>query len=136
MNYYENIFILSPDLDDNTVESVVERVKNVVVKSGGEILKTENWGRKKLAYNLKKQNKGVYIFLIFKAPSPAVYELEIFYKVLEPLLKFMVVKLKKKQIDAVLSSLAVSVEQQARDHAAPAAADKPSEATHQEKGEK
>jgi len=136
MNYYENIFILSPDLDDNTVEGVVERVKNVVVKSGGEILKTENWGRKKLAYNLKKQNKGVYIFLIFKAPSPAVYELEIFFKVLEPLLKFMVVKLKKKQIDAVLSSLAVSGEQQARDHAAPAAGDKLSEATHQEKGEK
>ncbi len=124
MNYYENIFILSPELDDNAVESALERVKNVILKNGGEILKTENWGRKKLAYDLKKQNKGVYLFLVFKSPSSAISELERFYKVLEPLLKFMVVKLRKKQIEAMLSSLA-EAGGQAKDNNTAPAADKP-----------
>lgn len=105
MNYYENIIILDPNLDEKTVESAVERVRDLVIKKGGEVLKSENWGLKKLSYNLKKQKKGVYILLFFKAPSPVIAELEKFYKVFEPLLKFLIVKLKKKQIEATLSTI-------------------------------
>jgi small subunit ribosomal protein S6 len=106
MNFYENILILNPNLDDKAIEDAVSKVKNVVTKNGGEILKSENWGRKKLAYDLKKQSKGSYILLVFKAPPPVIAELERFYKVFDSLLKFLVVKLKKKQIAALLSSLA------------------------------
>lgn len=105
MNYYENIMIFYPNLDEKTVESAVERVRDLVIKKGGEVLKSENWGLKKLAYTLKKQNKGVYILLFFKAPSPVIAELERFYKVFEPLLKFLIVKLKKKHVESVLSAI-------------------------------
>ena len=94
MNFYENIVILNPDLDDKTIDDSVERVKNLVIKNGGEVLRSENWGRKKMAYALKKQQKGVYILLLLKAPPPVIAELEKFYKVFDPLLKFIVIKLR------------------------------------------
>ncbi|MEE8329833.1 MAG: 30S ribosomal protein S6 [Thermodesulfovibrionia bacterium] len=106
MDYYEHIIILDPNVDEKTVESTVERVSDLVVKKGGEVLKSEKWGLKKLAYNLKKQNKGIYILLFFKAPPPVIAELERFYKVFEPLLKFLIIKLKKKKhIESVLSAI-------------------------------
>lgn len=105
MNFYENIIILDPNLDDKAIEEAVERVKNAVIKKGGEIIKTENWGRKKLAYEIKKQKKGAYILLLFKVSPTVIAELERFYKVFEPLLKFLVIKLRKKQIETALSSI-------------------------------
>jgi len=109
MNYYEKVIIFDPNLDDSAVEETVGKVKDVIVRQGGEILKTENWGRRKLAYILNKHQKGNYIFLLFKAPSTTISELEKFCKVVDSVIKFMVVKLtKKKQIDAVLSALTQS----------------------------
>lgn len=102
MNFYENLIILDPKLDSKAAEEAVERIKDVVTKKGGEVLKTENWGRKKLAYELKKRKEGIYVLLLLKAPSHAIVELERFYKVFEPLIKFLIIKLKKKQIEAAL----------------------------------
>ncbi len=102
MNFYFFFIILDPALEPKATEETVERIKGIVVKKGGEILKTDNWGRKKLAYEIKKHKEGIYVLLLFKAPSQAIVELERFYKVLEPLIKFLFIKLKKKQIDAVL----------------------------------
>lgn len=105
MNFYENIIILDPNLDNKAIEGAVERVKDVIIKKGGEILKSENWGRKKIAYEIKKQKNGTYILLIFKAPPFVIVELEGFYKLFDPLLKFLFIKLKKKQIEATLSDM-------------------------------
>ncbi|NOZ69808.1 MAG: 30S ribosomal protein S6 [Deferribacteres bacterium] len=105
MNYYEKIVILDPNLDDGSVEEIVEKIRDVIIKQGGEILKTENWGRRKLAYILNKQQKGNYILLQFKAPPPTISELEKLCNVVDSVLKFMVVKLtKKKQIEALMPS--------------------------------
>ncbi len=105
MNYYEKIVILDPNLDDGPVEEIVEKIKGVVIKHGGEILKTENWGRRKLAYILNKQQKGNYILLQFKSPPSTISELEKLCNVVDSVLKFMVVKLtKKKQIEALMPS--------------------------------
>ncbi len=106
MNYYENIIILNPALETRAIEEAVDQVKSIISNKGGEILKSENLGQKKLAYDLKKQKKGAYILLLFKAPPAVIAELERFYKVFDPLLKFLVIKLKKKQIEAALASLA------------------------------
>ncbi len=105
MNYYEKIVIIDPNLDDGAVEEIVEKIKGVVIKQGGEIFKTENWGRRKLAYILNKQQKGNYILLHFKSPPSTISELEKLCNVVDSILKFMVVKLtKKKQIEAVMPS--------------------------------
>ncbi|MBI5050630.1 MAG: 30S ribosomal protein S6 [Nitrospirae bacterium] len=108
MNYYENIMIIDPNLNERETEKAVERVKEVISKSGGEILRSENLGIRKLAYNVKKQKKATYILLLFQSPPTAILELERFYKVFDPVLKFIVIKLKKKQTAAALASLEAS----------------------------
>jgi small subunit ribosomal protein S6 len=105
MNYYEKIVILDPNLDDNAIEETVEKIKDVIIKQGGEIFKTENWGRRKLAYELNKHQKGCYILLLFKSSPSTIAELEKFCKLVDSIIKFMVVKLtNKKQIQAVSPS--------------------------------
>lgn len=106
MNLYEKLLILDSDLDDKVREEQVEKVKGLILKQGGEILKTENLGRRKLAYEIKKREKGNYILLLFNASPSTITELERYCKLAEPILKYIVIKLKKKKhIAAVMSSL-------------------------------
>ncbi|MCK5505116.1 MAG: 30S ribosomal protein S6 [Thermodesulfovibrionia bacterium] len=105
MNYYEKFLILDPNLDNSILEETVEKIKEVIIRQGGEILKSENWGSRKLAYELNKHQKGTYIFLVFKSPPSTIAELEKYCNVVDHIIKFMVVKLtKKKQIEAILPS--------------------------------
>lgn len=103
MNYYEKIVIIDPNLDDSAVEELVEKIKGIITKEGGEIFKTDNWGRRKLAYELKKQQKGNYVLLHFKSPPPTILKIEQFCKINDSIIKFMVVRYtKKKQIEAIV----------------------------------
>lgn len=104
MNFYENIVILDPNLDEKATEEAVERVKNVIVKKGGDVFRSENWGSRKLAYDVKKHKKGTYVLIFFKAPPSTIAELEKFYKVFDLALKFMVIKLGRKEIDKIMSA--------------------------------
>lgn len=114
MNYYEKIIILDPSLDDSAVEEIIGKIKDVIIKQGGEIFKVDNWGRRNLAYELNKQQKGNYTLLHFKAPSSTVLEIEKLCKVLDSILKFMVIKLtKKKQIESILPIPASKTEEAA-----------------------
>lgn len=122
MNLYEKIMILDPGLDAKAVEDTVEKVKEKITKQGGEILKSENWGTRKLAYELNKRDKGIYILLLFKSPPSTILELERFCKVTDTVIKFMVVRLqKKKQIEAVMASLTKAAAETAIKEASPAA---------------
>jgi len=123
MNYYEKVMILDANIDDNAVNETVERVKSVIVSKGGEVLKTENWGRRKLAYELNKHQKGNYVLLFFKSPPDTILELEKLSKIVDSIIKFMVVRIiKKKQIEKMLKSVA---DAQAKKSAASAEAAKP-----------
>ncbi|MBF0519986.1 MAG: 30S ribosomal protein S6 [Nitrospirae bacterium] len=105
MNYYENIAILDAALDDAAIEAAEKKILDVIEKSNGEVLKKERWGRKKLAYAINKRDKGFYIFIAFKSPPAAVKALESFYKVYDAVFKFMVIKLEKKEIQALEETL-------------------------------
>ena len=114
MTLYEEILILNPDLDENAINEIVENVKNKIIKQGGEILKSENWGSRKLAYQLNKQDKGHYIVLLFKAPPTTIHELERYAMITDTINKIMVIRIqKKKHVDAVMASLAAAAEKQA-----------------------
>ena len=111
MNLYEKIMILDPKLDENAISEIVEKVKEKIIKQGGEILKVENWGSRKLAYQLNKQDKGYYILLLFKAPPTTILELERYSMITDTIIKIMVIKIyKKKQVEAVMASVAASAE--------------------------
>ncbi|MDP2278671.1 MAG: 30S ribosomal protein S6 [Nitrospirota bacterium] len=109
MNIYENIVILNASLGDEEIETASCKIKDLITNSGGEILNTDVWGRRKLAYEIKKQKKGFYLLLVFKSPSAAIKKLEDYYKVFDPVVKYIVIKLEKKQAEAALKSSSVEV---------------------------
>lgn len=107
MNVYENIIILNPALSDEETDMAVSKVKDLIIKQGGEVLKVDIWGRKKLAYEIKKQKKGTYALLLYKAPPAAIKKLEDLYKVFDSVIKYLIIKLDAKQIHALEKSEAV-----------------------------
>ena len=102
MNIYENIVILNASLSDEEIETATGKIKDLITNSGGTILKADVWGRRKLAYEIKKQKKGFYILFLFQAPSPVIRKLEDYYKVYDPVVKFMVIRLDKKMLKGVV----------------------------------
>lgn len=111
MNIYENIVILNASLPDEEINASISKIKDIIVNAGGEVLTTDSWGRRKLAYEIKKQNKGFYTLLIYKTPSATIKKLEEFYKVFDPVIKYMIIKLGQKQIKHLESSQTAGAEQ-------------------------
>lgn len=105
MNYYENAVIFSDTLPEEELRSAVEKVKGIITEAGGQMLKQDEWGMRKLAYEIEKRKKGFYVFYYFKGPSTAVKRLEEFYKIFDPVMKFMVIKLGPKQAKALDATL-------------------------------
>ena len=91
MRSYEVIFILDPALGEDGVEAAVAAGKAVVTREGGEVEEIQKWGKKRLAYEVKKRREGHYIFFRMQAPAKAVGELERHLKIAEPVLKYLTV---------------------------------------------
>jgi small subunit ribosomal protein S6 len=73
---YETIFILNASIDADKAEGVANRVAEVIAREGGKLLKVENWGRRRLAYEINKQKRGVYTYLKYLGGGALVKELE------------------------------------------------------------
>ena len=93
MRPYETIFILDPDLEEAQTQSAIEKAKGIITQNKGEILKVEDWGKRKLAYQVKKKTKGHYILIHFIGSSTLVSELERNFRVMDAVIKFQSVRL-------------------------------------------
>ncbi|MBI5189553.1 MAG: 30S ribosomal protein S6 [Nitrospirae bacterium] len=98
MRDYESIFILAPTLDEAESEKVSTRMQDVVTSHGGEFVKVEKWGKRKLAYEVGKHKKGEYILFQFKGGPETVAELERNYKLTESVIKYMTIRLEKEAL--------------------------------------
>jgi small subunit ribosomal protein S6 len=96
MSIYESIFIINANLTDEETAAVIKKMQDVVVKQNGEMLKFEDWGKKKLAYEINKNKRGHYAFFQFTAGPTVVKELERTYKLTDSVIKFLTVKLEKE----------------------------------------
>lgn len=92
---YETIYILLPDLDDAAVEAAKGRVTETIAAAGGRVYRRENWGRKRLAYTVAKQQRGNYQLVQYVAGAQAVADLERLFRLDEAFIKFLTVKLRK-----------------------------------------
>lgn len=97
MNIYENIVILNASLSDEEVEAAISKIKALITGSGGEVIKLQIWGKRKLAYEVNKQKRGLYVFLVYKTPPSTIKKLEEFYRVFDAVIKQMIIKLGAKQ---------------------------------------
>jgi small subunit ribosomal protein S6 len=93
MRKYETIFILDPDLEEEQTQSAIEKAKGIITQNSGEILKVEDWGKRKLAYQVKKKTKGHYILIHFMGSPALVSELERNFRVMDAVIKFQSVRL-------------------------------------------
>jgi small subunit ribosomal protein S6 len=89
---YETIYILRGDVDADTAEKVQARVGEVVARENGKLTKVEAWGRRKLAYPVAKQKKGVYVFVKYVGQGGLVQEVERNLKLQDSVLKFQTVQ--------------------------------------------
>ncbi len=92
---YETIFIVHPESSMDTVEQVAGKVTDVITKLEGKLLRAENWGKRRLAYPVKKQPQGVYLYLRYLGYSDIVHEIERNFRMIEPVLKYLTVKVEE-----------------------------------------
>lgn len=97
---YEAIYVLRPDIDVEAAARVANRVSEVIAREQGTLVKVESWGRRKLAYPVRKFRKGIYYYLRFIAPGSMVSEFERNLRMQkDAVLKFMTVKV-SDEVDA------------------------------------
>jgi small subunit ribosomal protein S6 len=90
MNNYEVVFIVHPDLDDANFQALVEKAKGWVTESGGSIEKVDIWGKRRLAYAIRKQREGQYVLLNVRMAPSFTIELERNLRFLEPVMRFLI----------------------------------------------
>lgn len=98
MNTYESIFIVKPSISDEDVTKTVTKLEGII-KQAGEYLTTENWGKKKLAYEINKEKKGLYMLFRFRGKGTLVDELERNYRYDDNVIKFMTLQLGKHELE-------------------------------------
>ncbi|MEN6440585.1 MAG: 30S ribosomal protein S6 [Syntrophobacter sp.] len=96
MRKYETFFIVDPDLPDETNSVVDTKVQAIVTSNGGEVLAYTPWGKRKLAYPIRKHTRGLYVLIEYSGGADMVAELERNLRIDERVLKFITVKLEDR----------------------------------------
>ncbi|MBI5496501.1 MAG: 30S ribosomal protein S6 [Deltaproteobacteria bacterium] len=92
---YETIYVLKPEFEDPQVLEVVEKMRALVAREGGKTIKISNWGKKKLAYEVKGNQKGIYVHHLYVGPSKVAAEYERNLRIMDPVVLHQTVVLEK-----------------------------------------
>ena len=92
MNKYEAMYIVTPEMEDEAIKGVIEKFSGIITANGGAIEKTDEWGRKKLAYPIDYKTEGYYVLVNFAAAPELPRELERNFRNDESILRYMVVR--------------------------------------------
>ena len=92
MNKYELALIVSAKIEDDARTATVEKAKEYITRAGGNVTEVEDWGKKKLAYEIQKMGEGFYYFIQFEAAGnvPAVIEQDV--RIMDNVLRFLCVR--------------------------------------------
>ena len=102
MRDYEVLYIVRADLDDEKVQDAVKRVNTLIERSGGSVERTNLWGKRKLAYEVKHQKEGSYVLQDFQFEPNRVPELEAALKITEEVLRHLIVRKPEKAAPATV----------------------------------
>ena len=95
MNKYESVIIVNPSLDEEKVKGLIDKFSDLINKQG-KVTKVDNMGKRKLAYEVKKNKEAVYVVFYFEAEPSLIAELERNYRITDEVIKFIVVKDEKQ----------------------------------------
>lgn len=97
MRIYEIMFIVDPNAPDEVIDSVIGQVEGVIREAGGSVDKVDKWGKRKLAYRVRRREEGYYVVIRYSVPrTDAVKEIERRLKVNEQVLKYLTVRMDEK----------------------------------------
>ncbi len=91
---YETTYITRPEMTDDALKALQERLTGVITSFKGETVLTEDWGRKKLAYPIQKESRGHYTYLVYSGTGEIVHEIERNLRLNDQVLRFLTVNLK------------------------------------------
>ena len=89
---YETVYILKPDTAQDEISQMNARVRGILETMGGKLLDLDNWGKRKLSYEVKKQRKGIYMFWKYLAPSGVVEEVQRNLRMLDSVIRYYTVR--------------------------------------------
>lgn len=91
MRSYEIMLAINPQLEDEELDSLLNKVKKVVKGTKGEVTKIDKWGKRKLAYEIKDFNEAIYVVLKFNADEKKISELERVMKLEERVIRYLLI---------------------------------------------
>jgi len=92
MNQYETLYILKPSIEDEPRAELIAKFSDIIEKNGGKVEKTDEWGKRKLAYPIDYINDGYYVLVEFEGPGELPVELERNFKISDDVLRYMVLR--------------------------------------------
>ncbi|MEN8139890.1 MAG: 30S ribosomal protein S6 [Thermodesulfobacteriota bacterium] len=90
---YETISIIRPNAGEDAIAKISERTAEIIGAAGGEIIAVDKWGLKKLAYPIKKEENGYFVYTVFSGNGAGVDEMERIFRIDDDVLKYMTVRL-------------------------------------------
>ena len=100
---YQSILILKPDLDETQVDQALEKISGFLKENGGSCLKIEKWGKKRLAYRVKKNRFGYYLNIYHTCGNQNVSSLETEYKLFDQIIRYLIIRLGDKELERAVS---------------------------------
>ena len=95
MNKYEAVFIINPNVEEAGVKELIEKFSNII-NNDGKVEEVQEMGKRKLAYEIKKNSEGIYVLINFEANPDLIKELERNYRITDAIIKFIVVRKDEK----------------------------------------
>ncbi|MFP7755851.1 30S ribosomal protein S6 [Thermodesulfobacteriota bacterium B35] len=125
MRHYETTFVLRPNLGEDQFTEIIDRTCSIITDDGGTVLDVDRWGMRKLAYEIKKEAQGYYVYLNYAAPGKTVDEIERIFRIDDRLLRYLTIKLAdsmdQEAIDREKQRLAAPAESEEEESTAEAA---------------
>ena len=92
MSKYELALVVNAKIEDEAREAVVEKAKGYVARYGGTVTNVDEWGKKRLAYEIQKMKEGFYYFIQFEADATAPAEIERHVRIMENVIRYLCVR--------------------------------------------
>ena len=102
---YETIYIVKPDLAEEDLKALTDKVQDVIAGNNGELKRLEDWGIRKLAYAIKKSPRGRYVYLRYDGVETLVAELERRLRLDDRILRYLTVKIEKETVAPVVAEV-------------------------------
>ncbi len=117
---YETTYILRPNTSNEGVAEVNTRIKGIIEGMGGKVIKVDNWGKRRLAYEVAKERKGIYLYWQYLAQPGVVEETERNLRMLDSVIRYLTVKV---DVDVDVSARPIEIDDTSYEKAATTAAD-------------